>query len=120
MAVLDGTRTVKEVANMVYGSINNLSEKLKRQHELGNIHIAAWKTTKGRVARCYMCGPGEDAPPPPPTTNSIRYKNFLARMTAYQREIYLKRRALKARAIKADKVSKKFFKGVRDENSFRN
>lgn len=113
MALLDGTRTVSEVAALAYCTVNNLSEQLKRKHDAGLIHIAAWRTTKGRNARCYMAGPGEDAPPPPQTKNTERWRRFMERMTVYEREVYMERRRTAARKIKADPFVKQFFGGER-------
>ena len=111
MAILDGTMAVSEVAKRAHCTVNNLSEQLKRQHEAGTIYIAAWKKTKGRNARCYMLGPGEDAPALPETKNTTRWRAFMDRMSAYEREVYMERRRTKDRDIKSDAFVKQFFKG---------
>ena len=113
MALLDGTRAVSEVAAMAHCTVNNLSDQLKRKHADGLIHIAAWKTTKGRNARCYMAGPGDDAPLPPQTKNTERWRAFMDRMSAYEREIYMERRRTAARKVKTDPLVKQFFGGER-------
>ena len=117
MALLDGTRTIAEVASLAFCSVNNLSEKLKRQHEAGNIHIAAWKTTSGRMARCYMLGPGEDAPKPPPTKNTLRWRKFMESMSAYERDIYLERRRTNSHKVKPDALVKQFLGGKNEDRS---
>jgi hypothetical protein len=113
MALLDGTMAVSEVARRAHCTVNNLSEQLKRQHKAGTIHIAAWKKTNGRNARCYMLGPGEDAPALPETKNTTRWRAFMDRMSAYEREIYMERRRTAARKVKTDPLVKQFFGGER-------
>lgn len=113
MALLDGTRVVSEVAKLAFCGMNNLSYQLKRQHEAGNIHIAAWKTTAGRLGRCYKAGPGEDVPKPPPTKNTQRWRKFMESMTAYERDVYLERRRTNNRKVKPDPLVQQFFGGER-------
>ena len=109
LGLLDGSKTVGEIARLSFCSPNNLSTQLLTQHRAGLLHIAAWKPTGGRVARCYALGPGVDAPKPAAMSGTQRWRKFLECMSAYDRDIYVERLRTNRRKVKSDPLVRAFF-----------
>lgn len=106
---LDGTRTVREVAELAHCGNKMLSNYLKAEHDKGNVHIGSWKPVRNKVAMCYRWGPGVDEPRPVAMSGTERWRRYLERMTAYQRDIYKNRINTSRRKVKADPLVSAFF-----------
>jgi predicted ArsR family transcriptional regulator len=57
--------TRKELAATVFLSERAVEYNMKKMHERGQVYVAGWFRTSGRIARVYAWSIGTDVPRPP-------------------------------------------------------
>lgn len=111
--LIDGQRTVREIAQLAFSDYANVSRILKKMHSAGHIHIAAIVKSKSRPMIIYGQGPGADAKSTFKTTSLERRQRMFERMSADDRDRYRNRHNTKRLKVKVDNLTRAFFGGGR-------
>jgi len=101
--------TRKELAAAVFLSERAVEYNMKKMHERGQVYVAGWSRTSGRIARVYAWGIGTDAPMPPAYTRYERVQRVRERESQEDKDFRLARERGKRRKIKVDPLMAAFY-----------
>jgi len=101
--------TRKELAAAVFLSERAVEYNMKKMHERGQVYVAGWSRTSGRIARVYAWGIGTDAPMPPAYSGYERVQRVRANESPEEKDFRLARERGKRRKIKVDPLMSAFY-----------
>ena len=101
--------TRKELAATVFLSERAVEYNMKKMHERGQVYVAGWSRTSGRIARVYAWGIGTDAPRPPAYSGYERVQRVRERESQEDKDFRLARERGKRRKIKVDPLITAFY-----------
>lgn len=101
--------TRKELAATVFLSERATEYNMAKMLERGQVHVAGWSRTSGRIARVYAWGIGTDAPRPPAYSGYERVQRVRERESQEDKDFRLARERSKRRKIKVDPLMAAFY-----------
>ena len=101
--------TRKELAATVFLSERATEYNMKQMHERGQVYVAGWSRTSGRIARVYARGIGTDAPRPAAYSGYERVQRVRERESREDKDFRLARERGKRRRIKVDPLMAAFY-----------
>jgi len=101
--------TRKELAATVFLSERATEYNMKKMHERGQVYVAGWSRTSGRIARVYAWGIGTDAPRPAAYSGYERVQRVRERESQEDKDFRLARERGKRRKIKVDPLMAAFY-----------
>ena len=101
--------TCKELAGVVFLSERAVEYNMAKMHERGQVYVAGWSRTSGRIARVYAWGIGTDAPRPPAYSGYERVKKARASESQEDKDFRLARERAARRKIKVHPLMAAFY-----------
>ena len=108
--------TRKELAGVVFLSQRAVENNMKKMHERGQVYVAGWSRTSGRIARVYAWGIGTDVPRPPAYSGYERVQRVRERESQEDKDFRLARERGKRRKIKVDPLMLAFYGASKPRN----
>jgi predicted ArsR family transcriptional regulator len=101
--------TRKELAGVVFLSERAVEYNMKKMHERGQVYVAGWSRTKGRIARVYAWGIGTDVPRPAAYSGYERVQRVRANESQEDKDFRLARERAARRKIKVHPLMAAFY-----------
>ena len=101
--------TRKELAGVVFLSQRAVEYNMMRMLQRGQVYVAGWSRTSGRIARVYAWGIGTDAPRPAAYSGYERVQRVRERESPEDKDFRLARERGKRRKIKVDPLMAAFY-----------
>ena len=102
--------TRKELAGVVFLSQRAVEYNMMRMLQRGQVYVAGWSRTSGRIARVYAWGIGTDAPRPAAYSGYERVQKMRERESQEDKDFRLARERGKRRKIKVDPLMAAFYR----------